>query len=212
MSIPKKPFALSASFLVFLMVLCGACQVFRARPYAERPSLSGLESVVVIGFRTSMFDDRISAETLKKMNAKLFEEVRKIGSWELISPRKARGIYSSLMSSEEKLTELEMLQKIGQTFQADAVLVGNLYRWRERVGSDHAADLPASVAFNLRLMSPRDGAILWMEKFDKTQQSLSQNLFEWDTFFRGSGRWMTAEKLAELGLEGMLGRMPINRK
>ena len=129
---------------------------------------------------------------------------------ELISPGKARGVYSRLISSDEELSEFEMLQQIGQAFSADAVLVGYLYRWRERVGGDHAVDRPASVAFDLSLIRSEDGAILWSEKFDKTQKSLSENLFEWDTFVRGRGRWMTAEKLAELGLEDMLSRMPIN--
>ncbi|KPK18505.1 MAG: hypothetical protein AMK69_24810, partial [Nitrospira bacterium SG8_3] len=94
-------------------------------------------------------------------------------------------------------------------FSADALLVGNLYRWRERVGSDRGVDVPASVAFEISLIRPEDGAVLWRERFDKTQKSLSENLLEWNTFVRGRGRWMTAEELAELGLEDMLSRMPI---
>ena len=167
-------------------------------------------SVAVIGFQAGVSDTRISAEVANKMTAKLFEGVRKKGDYELISPRQARGVYSSLISSDAEHTEFEIFQKIGQAFSADAVLIGYLYRWRERVGSNHAVDLPASVAFDLSLIRSEDGAILWSEKFDKTQKSLSENLFEWDTFVRGRGRWMTAEKLAELGLEDMLSRMPIN--
>ena len=209
MPIPKKPFAGVISLLILSIILCGACQAFRNPPPEKEHSLPGLESVVVVGFQTPVSDARVSAEVINIMTTRLFEGVQKKGVYELISPRQARGVYSSLMSSDEKRTQLEMFQKMGREFSADALLVGNLYRWRERVGSDHAVDLPASVAFDLSLIRPEDGAILWREKFDKTQKSLSENLLDWNTFVRGRGRWMTAEKLAVLGLEDMLSRMPI---
>jgi hypothetical protein len=230
MPVHKKPSALLISLLVFSIVFCGACQLFRARSSKERDSLPGLKSVVVIGFRaaTSERGERraarnlntgtahtvtlVSAEVVSKMTAKLFAGVQELGGWELISPGKARGAYSSLISSDTKRNEFEMFQQIGQAFSADAVLIGYMYRWRERVGGEHAVERPASVAFDLRLIRPEDGAILWRQKFDKTQQSLSQNLLEWDLFIRGRGRWMTAEKLAELGLEDMLNRLPIGVK
>jgi hypothetical protein len=210
MHVLNKPSVPLISLLIFSMILCGACQLFRPRISEERDSLPNLDSVVIIGFRTTKSDPRISAEVVNKMTAKLFEGVRKGRDCEFISPGRARGVYSSLISSEAGSTEFEMLQKIGLAFSADAVLVGYLSRWRERVGSDHAVDRPASVAFDLRLVRPEDGATLWRGKFDKTQKSLFQNFFEWDTFVRGKGRWMTAEKLAELGLEDMLSRIPIH--
>lgn len=230
MPLPKKPSAQLISLLVLSIILCSACQLFRPRPYEEGLSLPGLESVVVIGFRSAMSEgDKpkavrnpitgaafsaapVSAEAVNIMTAKLFEGIQKGGGCELISPGQARGVYSSLISSDVERTEFEMFQQIGQAFSADAVLVGYLYRWRERVGSDLTVERPASVAFDLSLIRPEDGAILWRGRFDKTQQSLNENLLEWDTFVRGQGRWMTAEKLAKIGLEDMLSRMPISRK
>ena len=208
MPVPKKRFTQLISLLVFTIILFGACQAFRPGPSVEVPSLRGLESVVVIGFKTPMSDARVPAEAVNKMTAILFEEVQKRGGYEVISPGKARGVYSSLISSDAERTEFEMFQKIGQAFSADALLVGNLYRWRERVGGDRGVDQPASVAFDLSLIRPEDGAVLWKDKFDKTQKSLSQNLLEWNTFVRGRGRWMTAEELAVLGLEDLLSQMP----
>jgi hypothetical protein len=227
MPLPKRLFTQLIPLLVFSIVLCGACQLFRTQSSEERLSLPGLESVVVIGFRAAMSERDapraarnpitgappsvapVSGEAVSKMTAKLFKGVQKVGGLKLISPGKARGVYSSLISSDAELTEFEMIQQIGQAFSADAILLGYLYRWSERVGSDLAVDRPASVSFDLSLVRPEDGGILWRGKFDKTQRSLSENLLEWDTFVRGHGRWMTAEKLAELGLEDMLRRMPI---
>ena len=211
MFLPKRFFSLLMFLPVFSFIFCGACQLFRPRLSEEGLSLPGLESVVVIGFQSVASDARVPAETVKGMTAKLFDGVQKKEGCELISPAQARRVYSSFISLNTKHTEIEKYQHIGQAFSADAVLVGYLYRWRERVGGDHAVDQPASIAFELRLIRPEDGAILWREKFDKTQKSLSENLFEWDTFVRGGGRWMTADKLAELGLEGMLSRIPIGR-
>jgi hypothetical protein len=46
--------------------------------------------------------------------------------------------------------------------------------------------------------------VLWKARFDKTQISLSENLFDIQTFFKAKGRWMTAAEMAEIGLEEMV--------
>ena len=68
------------------------------------------------------------------------------------------------------------------------------------------------MAFDLHLISPSDGVIFWRGRYDKTQQSLSENLFDAATFFRGGGRWMKAEDLAMIGLKKILADMPGARK
>jgi hypothetical protein len=50
--------------------------------------------------------------------------------------------------------------------------------------------------------------ILWKSAFDKTQKSLSENLFEFSTFMQSGGRWLQVEKLAMIGLEKLLSEMP----
>ena len=85
-------------------------------------------------------------------------------------------------------------------------MAGYIYRWKDREGSDYSAGQPASVAFDLYLLRSRDGVVLWKGRFDKTQRSLSENLFDIRTFIEGKGKWMTAADLAELGLTEMLDR------
>jgi hypothetical protein len=127
--------------------------------------------------------------------------------FELISPGQARGVYSSLKLSDVVGSEIEIIKKIGLAFSAEGVLIGYLYRYREREGTDYAVDRPASVAFDLSLIGPQNGIVFWRGRFDKTQQHLSQNVLDMDTFMRGQGRWMTAERLAEIGLENVLGSL-----
>ena len=120
-----------------------------------------------------------------------------------------KGVFSTIAGTDVNVDigVLEMVQKIGKHFDADAVLGGYIYRWREREGKDFAVSRPASAAFNLYFVRPTDGKILWAAKFDKTQQPLSENLLDAKTFFSGKGRWMTVEKLAMFGLNEMLRKM-----
>jgi len=54
--------------------------------------------------------------------------------------------------------------------------------------------------------------VLWSGRFDKTQRSLSENLLDMRTFFRGKGKWMSARELASLGLEIIIRDMPLRDK
>jgi hypothetical protein len=139
----------------------------------------------------------------------LFEMMVATEQYQLISPDQARGVFSSILETNRNLEmdQLGVIKEIGAYFQADAVMAGTIYRWREREGNDYAVTEPASVAFDLHMVRPHDGAILWKGRFDKTQQSLSENLLDWDLFTKGKGRWLTAEKLAQYGLEMMMKRL-----
>ncbi len=83
-------------------------------------------------------------------------------------------------------------------------MVGHIYRFRERIGTRYSVDSPASVAFDIPLISVKNGRILWVDHLDETQRSLSENLFQLGTFLRRKGTWITAEEMAISGLEDML--------
>jgi hypothetical protein len=57
-----------------------------------------------------------------------------------------------------------------------------------------------------------EGVILWKARFDKTQISLSENLFDLQTFLKAKGRWMTADELAEMGLADFVETFPKGEK
>ena len=100
------------------------------------------------------------------------------------------------------------LTEMGRKQEADAVLVGFVYRFRERVGKGFSAESPASVAFDLHLIRVMDGRTVWSANFDETQQSLGQNLFQLGTFLTRGGRWVTAEDMATDGLDNILKKFP----
>ena len=141
---------------------------------------------------------------------RLFELLAQDKDRRLIPPGQARGVTGSIMASDTKigLHPIEILKEVGKAFEADAVLVGEVYRWQERVGTDYGIEKPASVAFDLSLIRSSDGAILWRSNYDKTQKSLFENLFDLSTYVKSGGRWLSARELAGFGLEHLISEMP----
>lgn len=223
--ITNRPYIRLGLVTALLVMLCSSCQSRKEQVPQERPSLPKIEKMVVVGFLPAMsqwdtpnmvrspvtgavfFAEPVSEQVVSNLTTNLFERIVKEKRYDLISPGQAKGVYSSLKLSDVVGSEIEIIQKIGQAFSADAVMSGYLYRWQEREGTDYAVNRAASVAFDLYLIGPQNGVVFWKGKFDKTQQHLSQNILDVDTFMKGQGRWMTAERLAEIGLEGVLGSL-----
>ncbi len=217
-------------FLGCSLALTGGCYVQRKSvDPEEKPPPPQIRKVVVYGFKSALSEgqdpdvvrdplsgaifraepvpDEISEQMTEILFERLIEQER---GYDLISPGQALGSFSSIVTSNKTvgMRPVAVLQEVGNTFKADAVLAGYIYRWREREGSDFAVNRPASVAFDLHMVRPRDGAIIWRSKFDKTQQSLLENILEASTFFQHGGRWLTAERLAMIGLDKVLQEMP----
>ena len=220
----RKKVMLSAILgLSLLMLLYSACSSSKTYVPKKKALPSKIGKIAVVGFKPAIsmgnasgivrsavsgavyMAEPVSRGTVDRMTASLFSRLFKQSGLDLISPGQVRGVFLSIISSNPGMKDMDLFQKIGKIFSADAVLVGYLYRWRERDGTDYSANSPASVAFDLYLISPENKAILWKAKYDKTQKSLSENLFDSDTFFKGGGKWLTAERLAEFALADMLG-------
>lgn len=107
--------------------------------------------------------------------------------------------------------EREFVTRVGRESGADAVLVGYLYRFRQRLGENYSAETPAAVAFSLHLVRTDDGRDLWYGFFEETQQALSENLFRLPLFIERGASWQTAEELAQYGLNEMWKTFPQKR-
>ncbi|MBW2568892.1 MAG: hypothetical protein JRD93_04235 [Deltaproteobacteria bacterium] len=128
---------------------------------------------------------------------------------ELIPQDKAHGVRSKLLFGDRgSLSELGLIVETGKALGADAVLAGYVYRFRERIGTRYAADLPASVAFDVHLVDAANGRIMWIGHLDETQQPLSENLLKLGAFIKRKGAWITAEDIASSGLEEILKKFP----
>jgi hypothetical protein len=87
-------------------------------------------------------------------------------------------------------------------FGASAVLLGKLYRYREREGQAYGAQRPASVGYEMTLYEAPGGRRLWSSRFDETQQPLTEDLFNAQRYPGGGRRWLTAAELARWGADG----------
>jgi hypothetical protein len=213
---------LIGSILTLILILNIDCQ-FLGGGLKGAPLPARTGKTVVLGFRPAMPEGKevgvlrnpisgdvymaepIPVDAADIMTAKLFNILRNYEGYELVDLDREAGISAGLLSSGQGISDIETFKKIGHEFSAEAVMVGYIYRWQEREGSDYSAERPASTAFDLYLLGTEDGAVLWKGKFDKTQAPLSENILDARTFFRGKGKWMTVEALADLGLSDILG-------
>jgi hypothetical protein len=135
----------------------------------------------------------------------LYSALESKGDFELVPPGQAQGVLSNLLYGDTgTLSERALLVKTGQALNADAVLAGYIYRFRERIGSRYAVKSPASVAFDIHLIRVADGRVLWSGQFNETQKSLSENLLGLETFLKRKASWVTAREMAQAGLEDIL--------
>jgi hypothetical protein len=221
---------LLTSAIVVLIVLVGSSCQLQQVPQKDKPVVPALDTIVLIGFRRALSPSQasglmrspisgavfsaepVSEEVADGLSDSLFEMLTKKDGQKWVPPREAAAAFSRIASSNPTLTDRDIYVRIGETLSAEGVLGGHVFRWREREGTDYAASRPASVAFDLYLMSAGDGVILWKARFDKTQISLSENLLDIQTFVKAKGRWMTAGELAEIGLTEVVDAFPRGQK
>lgn len=136
---------------------------------------------------------------------KMLDQNKKL---EIVPPERVQGVFQRISSESLKTPRREALVKTGRELDVDAVLYGYVYRFRERKGYAYGTDQAASVAFELNLISARDGSILWKGTFDKTQKSLMENLLQFFAFKKEGWRWVTARELTEEGVAELLKTIP----
>jgi hypothetical protein len=117
--------------------------------------------------------------------------------------------YLQMRIDETKDTPLMLARELGKRIGADYILVGNVWRYRDRTGSPVAAETPASVSFAVYLVDVASGQMLWSNVFSETQHSLSENVLQAKGFFEMGGKWVTADELALYGVKEMFKRFPL---
>jgi hypothetical protein len=126
----------------------------------------------------------------------------------VIAGERVAGVYRRISSDSLTISAREVLRQMGSELGAEGVVAGYLYRYRERKGVSYTVEQPASVAFEIHLLRVSDGALVWRGSFDKTQSSLMEDLFQFSSFFRGKGKWVTAEELTGEGVEQVFKTFP----
>jgi len=185
--------------------------------------LSSLETILVLPFHhiddvdaePSIIDcklcrkrhafENVATDDAAFMSTRLMELLQDDGTYQYLFHDQAKVIspdltYDSLAPND--LSKLITTDAIPEN--VDAVLMGYLFRFRERVGKSYAIESPASVAFSLFLIDMDDGQIVWHSRYEETQEALFSNLLTLGKFIKRKARWVTARELASEALEDML--------
>ena len=157
-------------------------------------------------------DDADAAENV--VAASFIDRLSRNEKVEVVSVADTNKLYRRITTevmSQGSGTEKERILRIGKELGADAIVVGYIYRFREREGTSFAVKKAASVAFEIKLLDGKTGAPIWQGTFDKTQRSLMENLFNLPTFIRGKGQWITAKELTDEGMEQLFKSFSVSR-
>ncbi len=105
-------------------------------------------------------------------------------------------------------SQLMLARLIGEKMNCNAVLESTVKRFTERVGGRYSVESPASVAFEMRLISLDKESILWSAKFDESQKSVMENIYEWKKANTRGFVWITASELMREGVRSKLAASP----
>ena len=214
------------AFLLSLMVFLSACG--KTNIAKEKPAtLYGINNILIFPFEDMSVvygenkdvrcpvcgkvftTGKVSIGAADMLTEHLSMVLDKRKDVHLIPSSYAQGVMSDLLAgSKKEFNEKDLAIETGRILHADAVIVGFLYRFQDRIGTEYSVNLPASVAFDLHLIRVKDGRVLWSGHFDETQRPLSDNLFRLGTFLQRKARWITAKEMAFSGLEEMLKSFP----
>jgi hypothetical protein len=93
---------------------------------------------------------------------------------------------------------------VARKLKADAVMIGFVSVYQERVGSRLGANPAASVGFEVKVVAA-DGQVLWVGNYYELQRPLTEDFLG---FVQRFGMFVTAEELAEYGVDEILKEFP----
>ncbi|MBU0909366.1 MAG: hypothetical protein KJ717_07330, partial [Proteobacteria bacterium] len=131
------------------------------------------------------------------------QELKKTYGDNVVPAAQVQAAYNGLTEKQNR-TPRELAIELGRQLGVDHVMVGLVWRYKQREGSSMSVQSPASVAFSAFVVKVADGKLAWKANFDKTQSSLSENLFDAPMFLKEGMKWLTAEELASYGAGKML--------
>jgi len=229
--VEKYNFQLVRYFLIFLLIaLANGCMTkgqgeggFSGPPIeAGKIVFLGFKPALSPGQEPALFNNPMTGGAVRSepvsqsvtdiMSDKMYTLLLDSKDYDFVNLREIKKLTDPALFEESSNDGIKIIQAIGKAVSADVVLTGYIYRMHEREGSEYSAGSPASVAFEVYLISVKDGSFLWKGRFDKTQKFLSTNLLEFKSFLKFKGKWVDANTLAEIGLSELIDSMPLKSK
>lgn len=158
--------------------------------------------------RSDSLQDRysVSDTAAQFITARVVSVLASRSTLRVIGPREVAALVP--LEEERFRVSLKVLaQEVGDRLKVDGVLMGLVRTYREREGSRLGAK-PAAVGFEIFLVKPADGVVLWKGEFFEEQKPLTQDVVG---FFEKSGGFVMAKELAELGVQKVMNSFPVGK-
>lgn len=128
------------------------------------------------------------------------------GGVRLIPPGDAAQVFASMVSETTSFkTRPEVAAAAAaRKLNADAVMIGLVSMYQERVGSRLGANPAASVGFEVKVVAT-DGRVLWEGSYYERQRPLTEDFLG---FVQRFGMFVTADELAEYGVDALMKEFP----
>lgn len=127
---------------------------------------------------------------------------------QVVPPRDAEMAFAAQDVPASQADPVRAAEVAARKFGASGVVLGEVERYRERVGKAMGAQRPASVGFRFTLYSAPAGQRVWSVRFDETQQAFSAAPLRAGRYPGAGSRWLSAGELARWGVEQALAAVP----
>ena len=126
----------------------------------------------------------------------------------VVPPRNVRGALPAPLAAAVSRAQL---RELGERLDVGAVLEGTVEVYKERKGSaiglDRSEDA-AEVGFTVRLVSVKDGEVLWTGDYYERQRPMIEDI---SGFLERGARYLTVEQLADSAVDHVLRGFPLGK-
>jgi hypothetical protein len=181
-------------------------------PFIKGKNPESIEETMTCPYSSFCFEDESLREGAAKTMTRLLQAmVNRDFPGQVIPLEQAVEAFEILTFDHATETPQVVILNLGEILNADYMMAGNIWRYRERVGTSFSVERPASVGFAVYLVDVKSGELIWKDSYDETQQALLENLFNIKDFFKQGFKWLTAEELARFGMNKMFEDFPLNQ-
>jgi len=207
--------------LILPILILSACSA--SKPITKFPVSMGAGTLLILPFKnmSTVYGENenvrsplsgsffttgdVSSEAEHSMTKNVSALLQKCTQYTFISGTKARSVIAGAFAENRSPVQMrEHLVRVGQKLNADWVVAGGIYRFKERIGGAMSVESPASVAFDISLIDVDNGRLLWTGHFDETQKPLSENILNFGSFVKRHGKWVSADELTRFAMEEMI--------
>jgi hypothetical protein len=170
-------------------------------PFAVTPPTAGQRQGYSTPAPPPMAGDKLAELFYRKLNVR--------EGLAAVPPNSVRDVVPAVPTV---VTNRALLRKLGERLNVGAVLEGTVETYKERKGTQYGLDRPedaAAVGFSARLVSVKDGTILWIGEYYERQRPLTEDL---SGFLERGAHFLTVDQLADSAVNHVLKGFPLGNQ